>query len=115
MSQEGGEAEVVVVLVTGPDVDSLRELGRRVVEERISACVNVLGGVDSIYRWEGRIEEATEALAVLKTTRERAGELQRRVIALHPYDEPEFLVLPVRGGAASYLAWVAASVSPGTA
>ena len=115
MTEGGGAPEVVVVLVTGPDVDGLRDLGRRVVEERIAACVNVLGGVDSIYRWQGRVEEDAEALAVLKTTRERADELQRRVIALHPYDEPEFLVLPVRGGAASYLAWVASSVSPGTA
>lgn len=112
-SDAGDDPDVVVVLVTGPDATSLRELGRRVVEERLAACANVLEGVDSIYRWEGRVEETEEALAVLKTTGGRAGELQRRVLALHPYAEPEFLVLPVRDGSASYLGWVAASVRPG--
>lgn len=112
---DDGDTEVVVVLVTGPDAGTLKELGRRVVEERVAACANVLDGVGSVYRWEGGVEEAEEALALLKTTRGRADELERRVVALHPYDEPEYLVLPVRAGSASYLDWVAASVSPGGA
>lgn len=113
MTDRAGGTDVVVVLVTGPDASTLKGLGRRVVEERIAACANVVGGVESVYRWEGRVEEAAEALAILKTTRQKAAELERRVAVLHPYEEPEFLVLPVRAGADGYLAWVAASVSPG--
>jgi periplasmic divalent cation tolerance protein len=101
---------VCVVLVTGPDREALTALGRRLVEERLAACVNVLGDVRSIYRWEGAVEEAAEALALLKTTGTRLEALTARVRELHPYEEPEVVALPVVGGSASYLAWVAAGV-----
>lgn len=104
------DGETLVVLVTGPDRETLLRIGRVVVEERLAACANVLGGVVSIYRWEGDVQEEGEVLAILKTTRGRAEALQRRVVALHPYDEPEFLALPVERGSASYMQWVAASV-----
>jgi len=100
------EAEVRVVLVTGPDDGTLVELGRTLVEERLAACVNVLGGVVSVYRWEGEVHEDRERLAVLKTTAPRLEDLTRRIRALHPYDEPEVVALPVAGGSPSYLAWV---------
>lgn len=108
MSPSAGE--VRVVLVTGPG-DELRELGRRVVEARLAACVNVVPGVWSVYRWEGAVEEAREDLAVLKTTDDRVEELEARVLQLHPYDEPEFVVLPVAGGSRSYLGWIRSAVS----
>lgn len=101
---------VRVVLVTGPDGESLAGLGRRLVEERVAACVNVLDGVRSIYRWEGRVESEDEALALIKTTAARFDELERRIITLHPYDEPEVVALEVTGGSESYLEWVATSV-----
>ena len=108
MTVDGG---IVVVLVTGPDRETLVEIGRRVVENRLAACANVLDGVSSVYRWKGRVEEAGEALAILKTTPARTGPLEDSVRALHPYEEPEFIVLPVLGGSDSYIEWVARSVA----
>lgn len=109
--RRAGGPEVCLVLVTGPDADTLVEMGRRVVEERHCACANVLAGLSSVYRWEGAVEEAEEAMALLKTTKGRLEALETRVRALHPYDEPEFLVVETDGGSASYLEWVAASVT----
>lgn len=105
------DAEVVIVLVTGPDRETLTAIGRKAVELRLAACANVLDGVSSVYRWQGGVEEAGEALAILKTTRARAAQLEDSVRALHPYEEPEFIVLPVAGGSDSYLEWVATSVA----
>lgn len=102
---------VVIALVTGPDRETLAEIGRRVVNDRLAACANVLGGVSSVYRWKGAVEEDDEALAILKTTRARAAELGQAVRALHPYEEPEFILLPVLGGSKSYLEWVMQSVA----
>lgn len=101
---------VHVVLVTGPDRASLLELGRRLVEERLAACANVWDGLDSVFRWEGAVQEESEALALLKTTASRLDALRRRLIDLHPYDEPEFLAFAVDRGSASYLAWVTDAV-----
>jgi periplasmic divalent cation tolerance protein len=95
------------VLVTGPDIESLARLGRVIVEESLAACVNLLDGVRSVYRWEGAIEDEGEALAIFKTTPERLPELERRVGELHPYDVPEVIALPVVGGSSAYLSWVA--------
>jgi len=109
VSQEGGP--VVIVLTTGPDRETLMEIGRKVVEDRLAACVNILDGVLSVYRWQGRIEEEPEAMAILKTSEARLSELEDVVRELHPYSEPEFLVLPVSSGSTGYLAWVMDSVS----
>ena len=99
-----------VVLLTGPDRSTLEALGRRVVEERLAACVNVLGGLRSIYRWQGAVEEADEALALVKTTAGRLEALRERVLALHPYDTPEFVALAVDAGSEDYLRWIEESV-----
>lgn len=101
---------IVVVLVTGPDEETLLGIGRRLVAERLAACCNVLGGVASVYRWKGEIEQEGEALAIIKTTRACLEPMERLVRSLHPYEEPEFLVLPILGGSESYLNWVAGSV-----
>lgn len=111
---EGEEgAPVYVVLVSGPDQATLADLGRRLVEERLAACANVWGGIRSVYRWQGEVEEAGEALALLKTTGGSLDALQQRVRALHPYEEPEILALAVDAGSSSYLTWVAESVADG--
>ena len=108
----GGEEghPVHLVLVTGPDRSTLRQMGRRLVEERLCACANVLDGMTSVYRWKGRVEQEPEALALLKTTAAQLEALEDRVVELHPYDEPEFLAFGVDRGSASYLAWVAGAV-----
>ncbi len=112
MSQplDGALSDALVVLVTGPDRDTMERLARTLVEERLAACVNLLGGLRSIYRWEGSVEEADEVLAIVKTTRGGLNALAERVRELHPYDVPEVLALPVEGGSEAYLDWVSESV-----
>ena len=99
--------DALVVLVTTPTPERAAEIARALVEERLAACGNVVPGVRSIYRWEGKVQDESEALLVLKTTRARFGALRARVLALHPYEVPEVLALPVEAGSAPYLAWIA--------
>lgn len=99
-----------VVLVTAPDAAAAEELVGTLVEEGVVACGNILPGIRSIYRWEGRVENSTEALVLFKTTVDGAARLAERVPALHPYDVPEVLVLPVEAGHRPYLDWIAESV-----
>ncbi len=99
--------DAIVVLVTAPTPDRAAEIARALVSERLAACGNVVPGLRSIYRWEGKIEDEPEALLVLKTTRARFDALRERVLALHPYRVPEVIALPVEGGSAPYLAWLA--------
>ena len=104
---------VRVVLVTAPSADVGRALARSVVEAGLAACVNVVPGVTSVYRWDGAVQEDDEVLLVLKTTDTGVDALRGRVLELHPYDVPEFLVLPVTDGSRPYLDWVTAAVSAG--
>ena len=103
--------DVRVVLVTAP-AEEAAALARAVVTERLAACVNVVPGVRSIYRWEGEVQDDVEALLVIKTTEARLEALVERVNALHSYDLPEVLALPVAGGSPAYLAWVAEEARP---
>jgi periplasmic divalent cation tolerance protein len=99
--------EYVVVLTTLPaDVDSVA-FARGIIEERLAACVNLLPPMESVYRWEEGIEQETERQVIMKTSRERVVALWERVRDLHPYDVPEFLVLPIVDGNDAYLRWVA--------
>ena len=98
---------VVVVLSTFPNPDKAAEVARIVVGEQLAACANLIPSVRSIYRWQGQVQEDTETLAVLKTTRDQAERLTARLVALHPYEVPEVIVLAVEGGHPAYLAWVA--------
>ncbi len=104
--------DALVVLVTTPTPERAAELARALVEERLAACGNIVPGLRSIYRWEGKVQDDAEALLVLKTTRARFEALRDRVLALHPYQVPEVLALPVEAGSAAYLAWVAAQTAP---
>ena len=98
--------EYVLVLTTLPaDADS-DAFGRSLVEERLAACVNLLPLMDSVYRWEGRVEHEMERQIVIKTSRERLSDLWDRVRELHPYEIPEFIVVPIVDGNDAYLAWV---------
>ena len=100
--------DALVVLVTTPSPERAAEIARALVEERLAACGNVVPGLRSIYRWEGKVQDDAEALLVLKTTRARFEALRDRVLALHPYEVPEVIALPVEAGSAPYLAWIAA-------
>lgn len=102
----------VLVLVTYPvDRDPL-VMARTLVEEHLVACVNVLSPMRSVYRWEGKVEEADEHQLVMKTTSERVEALKARLASLHPYDVPEILVLRIADGGDAYLNWLRASVQP---
>ena len=104
--------DVIVALVTAPSSDKAAELARALVEEGLAACGNILPGVRSIYRWEGKVSDDQEVLLVLKSTKDRFAALKERVVALHPYDVPEVLSLDVADGQAAYLDWVRQSVIP---
>jgi len=98
--------EVVVVLTTMPDDGRADELARALVDERLAACVNVVGPITSTYRWKGSVERETERQLLIKTTRDRLASVEARVKNLHPYELPEFLVLTVESASAGYSAWV---------
>jgi periplasmic divalent cation tolerance protein len=95
-----------VVLCTVPSTHVAEQIARTLLEERLVACVNVVPGVRSLYRWQGQIEEAQEHLLVMKTGTERYAELEARIRALHPYELCEVIALDVTTGSAPYLAWV---------
>jgi periplasmic divalent cation tolerance protein len=103
----------LVVLVTCRSAKEARRIAEAVVEQRLAACVNILGApVRSIYRWKGRIESAREILLVMKTSRRRFAALQKKIEQLHSYDVPEVIALPIITGARRYLGWIAESVRP---
>jgi len=104
--------EVELALVTAPDTATAERIARVLVEERLAACVNLVPGLRSIYRWEGSLEDEAEVLLVVKTCSDRARALEQRVLALHPYDVPELLRIPVRGGSEAYLGWLRAESAP---
>ncbi|MHB1194981.1 MAG: divalent-cation tolerance protein CutA [Longimicrobiales bacterium] len=98
--------DVRTVLATAPDETVARTLAEVVVAEGLAACVSLVPGVLSVYRWRGELRHDPEVLLVMKTTEERAAELLERVVALHPYEVPEVLCLAVEDGHESFLAWV---------
>lgn len=100
-----------VVMVTAPDAGVAERLVRGLVEEGVVACGNILPGITSIYRWQGEVERADEALVLFKTTAAGAARLVERVPELHPYDVPEVLVLNVETGHGPYLQWISDNVS----
>jgi len=102
----------VVVLVTAPNLTTARKLSQAVLTARVAACVNLVPRIESHYWWEGRIESGHELLLIIKTKRTCLAALEKVVLANHTYDTPEFVVLPLQGGAEKYLAWLADSVRP---
>lgn len=95
-----------VVLITAPDVETAERLVGELLEERLAACGSIVPGVRSIFRWEGEVQREAEVLVILKTVAARVPALLERVPALHPYDVPEILALPVDAGYGAYLEWV---------
>jgi periplasmic divalent cation tolerance protein len=101
--------ETVIILTTVPSAELGAELGHELVRRGLVACVNVLPPMVSIYIWKGEIQHDTECQVVIKTIRTRVDAVQAVVTELHPYDLPEFVVVPTVGGDPAYLAWVATS------
>jgi len=106
------QPDVRVVFITAPNLECAESLARALVEERLAACVNVVPGVRSFYRWEGEVQNDPEVLLIAKTSADRCSALATRVDELHPYDLPEVLELPAAGGSRAYLDWVRTESSP---
>jgi len=103
----------IVVLVTCASAGQARRIARSLVSARLAACGNVVEApVRSIYRWKAKIESAQEFLLILKTSRKRFAAVERAVRALHTYDVPEIIALPIVGGSRNYLKWISESVAP---
>jgi periplasmic divalent cation tolerance protein len=102
----GGVERAVVVLSTFGQREQALAVGRTLVDEGLAACVNVLGEVRSVYRWQGAVEEDNEVLCVIKTTAEGFERLRARLVALHPYEVPEVVALPVEAVHEPYLSWL---------
>lgn len=94
-----------IVLTTCPDTAAAERIARVLVEEKLAACVNMLPPMRSIYRWKGRVEDATEQLLVIKTAQQFAA-VRDRIRSLHPYELPEIIAVPIADGFPEYLAWL---------
>ncbi|MGA7831081.1 MAG: divalent-cation tolerance protein CutA [Terracidiphilus sp.] len=99
-----------IVLTTTASPEEAARLGRTLVEERLAACATLIPAAQSIYRWKGEIESASETLLLLKTGAEQLAALEARLHELHSYETPEFLVLPVEAASQSYLEWLQESL-----
>lgn len=103
---------VLIVLTNCPDAEVADRIARTLVEQGLAACVNQLPPVSSVYRWRGSVERAREVPLLIKTTRERMAELQDAIRALHPYELPEIVAIPVVAGLPAYLRWVLDETQP---
>lgn len=96
----------LVVLSTFPDLESAEHMATILVEEHLAACVNLVPGLTSIYRWQGTLRREPECLLLIKTTAARFIQVRERIRALHPYEVPEIIALPIRDGDPVYLNWL---------
>jgi periplasmic divalent cation tolerance protein len=108
--KSGGKCSLV--LVTAPDLKVARKLAQAALRARLIACANLIPKIESHYWWQGKIEKGAEVFLVMKTTRACLAALEKLIVAKHPYDTPEFLVLPLNAGNGRYLKWIADSVAP---
>jgi periplasmic divalent cation tolerance protein len=99
-----------VVFVTAPNLKVARKLARGALQARLVACANIVPKIESHYWWQGRVESGAEVLIVFKTTQPNLVAFEKFVLANHPYDTPEFIVLPIAAGNKRYLDWISASV-----
>jgi len=107
--------EFIVVLVTAGSSAEGERLARSLVEERLAACVNRISAVQSVYRWQGEVEQSTEELLVIKTRADLFAALEKRVRELHSYSVPEVIALPIVSGSENYLRWLGQQVVGGAA
>jgi periplasmic divalent cation tolerance protein len=114
MADHGVEEEmhdVLLVLCTFPDIAQARQIGTLLIERQLAACVNLLSAAESIYRWQGAIEAATETLAIFKTTAASYPAFRAALTDLHPYEVPELVAIAPRDVADAYAKWVTEQVS----
>lgn len=101
------EMESLLALSTFPDQEIARKIVRALVEKRLVACGNILPGIESIYRWKGKIESGSETLVLFKLSASNYEAFERELLSLHPYDVPELIAFPIERGSSHYLQWIA--------
>ncbi len=106
------ETEARVVLCTVPTGDIAAQIARELIQRRLAACVNVIPGITSVYRWKGSITTDAEQLLVIKTSSSLMDSLQQAIQELHPYELPEIIAVPIVGGLPAYLAWINECTKP---
>jgi periplasmic divalent cation tolerance protein len=104
-------SDAIVVLMTAPTLEEARMLAEKLVESQLAACVQILPQMESVYRWQGKVERQPEHLLLAKTTADRFEELEREVRAMHSYDTPEIVSFPLTEGSSDYLQWLQESVN----
>jgi periplasmic divalent cation tolerance protein len=98
--------KILLALSTFPDAEIARRISNQLVSDRLAACANILPAIESIYRWKGNIESGNETLVLFKVSEDRQSAFQDKLRALHPYDVPEIIFVPIASGLPEYLQWV---------
>jgi len=104
--RKGSAAQILVIMVTAANQKEAVRIGKGVVKAKLAACVNIIPVIQSIYRWKGKVVKSQEVLLIFKSTKARYGALEKAIKAIHTYDTPEIIALPVREGMAQYIGWV---------
>jgi periplasmic divalent cation tolerance protein len=103
------QEEMIIVVSNMPNAEVAQTIARDLVEKHLAACVNILPGVNSVYRWQGAVEEASEVTVLIKTRHSLYASVEAAITALHPYDVPEILALPISSGLPAYVSWMVES------
>jgi len=104
--------DAIVVFMTAPNGEEATRLADLLIGAHLAACVQILPAMESVYRWEGKIERQSEILLIAKTTTAKFAELEREVRSLHSYETPEIIAVPIVAGSSPYLAWLIDSLNP---
>ena len=105
------DAKIVLALSAFPNRETAQRISNQLVTEKFAACANILPSIESIYRWKGKLETGTEALAFFKVSEDRQSDFQNKLRSLHPYEVPEIIFVPISSGLPEYLHWVADNCS----
>ena len=102
--------EYILVLTTCPDQDCAEDLAEALIIRNLAACVNILPGMASVYRWKGNIEHGSELLLIIKTRQQDYAQVEQTILELHPYELPECITVSIQGGLSDYLNWISESL-----
>ena len=102
--------DFAIILTTASAAEEGRSIANTLVEKQLAACVNIIPKISSVYRWEGQIQSETEVLLLIKTTKDLEAKVYREVQAVHSYDTPELITLPITNGSETYLDWMTTAV-----
>lgn len=110
MTETPPEKTHLLALSTCPDEATAKTIADALIEQRLAACINILPGIQSVYRWQGAIEHDQEVLLLIKTNRDAYPQLEKTIAKMHPYELPEVITVSIEDGLAAYLAWIDDSV-----